>query len=65
MKTFQRQIKAAYLSASIKLIKSGSEGGPKQNLTHGCQMSSAQECKIMRKFSFIGALGVSPYRDRA
>lgn len=63
MKTFQRQIKAAYLSTSIKLIKSKSERGQKQNLTHCSQISSTKECMIMRKCCvFIGPLNVAPYR---
>lgn len=61
MKTFQRRIKAAYLSTPIKLIKSESKRRGKQNLTHCGETSSTQECKIMGKFSsvFMGALDVS------
>lgn len=47
MKTFQRQIKAEYLSASIKLIQSKREREAKQNLTH-CGQLRQKECKIMR-----------------
>lgn len=63
MKTFQGQIKAAYLSASIKLIKSSEQSGTKkQNLTHCLDMSDAGMRDNEKILCFTGALNVAAYQ---
>lgn len=65
MKTFQRRIKAAYLGASIKMIKSRREKEGKQNLTHCCQIRSAW-CRIMRKvWGFYRDFGCSSVSQKS